>query len=250
MVFSKDIVVIHSIGKVGSSSLAASLKGGGRLVVHTHFFHAANLDFWEEYYLSSRGSVPANIFRSRALSKALETTERDIKIVVPFREPVSREVSSYFQDHEIFSELLDGSHDETMSLLRGIGARLADELPEKRWIELELRQFLGIDAMARHFDPSIGYLLFKDSNRAILIFRLEDLSDIYPRVFSDFLGFEVRPLRKANIGTEKRYATKYERYKTTRVLTDEQAKSIVAQQFFSWLYPDFEENFKRKWVRK
>ena len=250
MMFCKDIVVVHSIGKVGSSAIAASLKGRGRLVVHTHFFHASNLDFWEEYYRFSRGSVPANIFRSRALAKILETTGKSIKIVVPFREPVSRELSSYFQDHEIFSELLNGTHDEAMSTLRGIGARLADQLPEQRWIELELRRFLGIDATARHFDPSIGHLTFYGSNRAILIFRLEDLSKIYPRVFADFLEFEVKPLRKANIGSEKQYAKQYERYKTTRVLTNEQADSIVAQQFFSWLYADFEENIRLRWVRE
>ena len=247
---SKEIVLIHSIGKVGSSTLQKSLKKRGRLVIHTHFFHNDNILFWKGYYINSpRGTAPMHIYRGWAISGILDKTKKDIRIITPFREPVSREFSSLFQDNRVYPELLGDVH-QTSEILENIGCRLAKELPEERWINRELKQTLGFDIYNENFPCAEGFITLENENKKILVFRLENLESLFPSVFNDFLQTDAGRLINVNVGAQKAYSEKYKATRDKKILSENEILAIQNQQFWRWMYADFDINLRTRWGKE
>ena len=249
-VVSSEIVLIHSIGKVGSSTLQESLKKHRRLVIHTHFFNKENISYWKRYYIKSpRRAAPMHIYRGQAIAGILDKTKKDIRIITPFREPVSREFSSLFQDNRVYPELL-GDVDQAMGVLRKIGGRLAKELPEERWINRELKQTLGFDIYKENFPCSKGFITLEKDNKKILVFRLENLESLFPSVFDDFLHSYAGRLINVNVGAQKAYSKRYKAIREKKMLSENDILAIQNQQFWRWMYPDFDTKLKARWGKE
>ncbi len=249
-VMSSEIVLIHSIGKVGSSTLQESLKKRGRLVVHTHFLNKDNVLFWKRYYTNSpRRAAPMHIYRGRAIAGILDKTNKDIRIITPFREPVSREFSSLFQDNRVYPELL-GDVNQALGVLEKIGGRLAKELPEERWINLELKQTLGFDIYKENFPFAKGYITLEKDNKKILVFRLENLESLFPSVFDDFLLTFAGRLINVNVGAQKAYSDRYMAIRDEKMLSENEIRAIQNQQFWRWMYSDFDRKLRTRWGKE
>ena len=248
LIYNKEIIVIHSIGKVGSSSLYNSLKKRN-FIVHTHFFHEKNINFWSNYYQNSpRKSIPLHLYRSDALRRELRRFKQ-IKIITPFREPISREYSSLFQDNILFPSLVKGDINEASLTLKKIGQRLSHKLPEENWIDLEIQKFFQIDLFSQDFDETKKYLTYKKGNISLLVFRLEDVDIIYPVVLSNFIGQNLAPLKVTNTANKKIYSQAYTKLSTKPFLSKDQFEKIKNQKFYLWLYQKYQHQAKIKWVK-
>ena len=105
----QPLVIILTIGKVGSSSVYYSLKEQfTRRIFHIHYISEEGIKTsLSEHKTSSRKSVPLHLITSKILSELLKKINHKTYIITVFREPVQRKLSSFFQNLDQFKNEVD-----------------------------------------------------------------------------------------------------------------------------------------------
>ncbi|GAA4826801.1 putative capsular polysaccharide synthesis family protein [Algivirga pacifica] len=252
----KEIVLIYSIGKVGSSSVYSSIKSSEVNIptFHLHSLAPERIEEQKEYYRSGvRNSVPFHLIQSTAMLEALKSYNGKIYLLTPIREPISRELSSIFQDSFNFSNSKDDLKNDLSSTVNDKVKDLVSELPEYEWFERELKQVFNIDIFDVNFDfdPDQGYLYQTYDNLDFCLVRAENLNqsfrDITKKMFGEHNSIS---LSSANEASDKFYNTSYIEIKKEISLDEEQLEKVVNSSFIQKFYPDFISNIRRKWQRE
>ena len=183
---SSNWLLIYQMGKVGSTTLRASMDNIGIKSYHVHSFR----------YLSSY--IP---------------NANQIKIITLVREPVSRTLSAIFQNPADFPNY-DMSFDSIISRHLMEGRLLFD------WFDHELKEYFGIDIYAHPFDKEKGYSIIKQGNVEVLAMKLEKLNSL-EQVISEFIGAPQFKLINANIGNDKHYKYLYKNVKDAIIIPRE-----------------------------
>lgn len=191
-------VLIWNMGKVASTSVARSLWGyvGRRNVIATHF-------------LNKDGN-----YRSKALYNELfANSEKPISIIALTREPVGKNISSFFQNFETnvgipaekydlhINDLCDyffnnfNKHDTTIN-----------------WFDDNFKNYLGIDVYSYPFDPVQGYSIIDHGRYDILLLRSEATNDVKEKAIKELLGLDEFTLTNENVGSEKPYSRLYNEF--------------------------------------
>jgi hypothetical protein len=192
--------LIHSMGKVGSTSLRVGLDSLGSLfVLQTHRLNRQTVPL-RPYGLS--GDVPGHVYNSILVRMGWLDRGLPVTCLTGMREPVGRNASEFFERNRrriadmldegtarvdlLFSEFRDGfNHDEV------------DE-----WFDRELNDVFGIDVFAAPFDPIRGYGRITASDGSEILLYRADLSDAEKAVaIRGFLGVAADGLTVPRINT-------------------------------------------------
>ena len=99
---------MFSISKVGSSSIYNSIKKAKSInipIYHIHSLSQEQIVVQKKYYKNSnRKSLPMHLIQSSVISDALKNYKGKVYIFTLIREPISREISSVFQDSFNFTK--------------------------------------------------------------------------------------------------------------------------------------------------
>lgn len=247
----KQIVLIHTCGKVGSTAIQAALSPLRSVEsFQTHFISKLGVLRARQEHAGS-GQDPFHLKLGEEIQKQLEKyPERPVKVVTLVREPVARAVSNLFEN----PLLITGTKNlREISLERLMEYAELQVVPSLRymedWFESELSPLIGCDYFEREFDRESGFGVFDCGRFSVLSGRLESLSTSGGASLGRFLGFQsdIR-IEKKRGRDEYGEGSLYNVVKGKFNLPQEDLESIYSSRFCRHFYSGAEvEEFKRRW---
>ena len=136
----KDPVVVFTVGKVGSSSVSDAIDNSDFETLQVHVLGQR---------VRERAELRPQVRHLQASLRVLELIEAEeaIKFVSLFREPVSRNVSAFFQN---FAKLVGGDVEQlNVNQVQNLICETVPPHQTQQWIEDELAPVTGVD-VSRH----------------------------------------------------------------------------------------------------
>jgi len=252
MLKSNSLLLIHTIGKVGSSSVYSSLQGTihGNNMYHFHALNENRIKKEEAYYRSSlKRSIPYHLIKSKIVSELLKEYKGDIKIFSLIREPITRELSSIFQDSFNFSSSINLINEDMQDVINDKIEQMSKELPEIEWFDKEIQSNFGINVYDSDFDVEKGYQFYENGKAKLLLMRIDSLNDRFNEAcqlfFSDTQTFY---LEKDNISDDKFYNDSYRSMTKKCEISDKQLNGIINSKFVHKFYHDKITKIKDRWA--
>lgn len=265
----KRPILVHQMGKVGSSTVVASLKrvGPKRPIYHTHYFSPDRIAGIERrrkhYYNSPQFGRLHHIWQSQYLYKQIKNDSSTEKwpIITLTRDPIAFNISNFFSHIDVDNIANDGSVaissaeysfdtsiDEDISpLIELFFERFNHDLPLE-YFDIEFEGILGIDLYEEPFPTAKGYQIYRGELADVLLIRLENLNNCAQEAFTEFLGIEDLALVRRNIRSSEKDAGLYRRFKDAIVFPQSYIDKMYASEFCQTFYDDSEiEHFRRKW---
>lgn len=194
----RNIYLIYSMGKVGSSTFYSSLKEKIPLsaILHTHFL---SHNWLEKILPQLHHSFHLNIHQGKATKEFLKKNQnRKKKIVTLVREPMSRAISDCFQNWKHLYDSLDGKTSEDIFLR----LKNEDHHYTLSWFDSEFKEYLDFDIYSVPFNKELGHQTYYFDNFDLLCVKLEMLNKLDDDVFIDFFGFKL-DLKNSNLSKDK-----------------------------------------------
>ncbi len=262
----KPLLLVHTMGKVGSTSVAASLKSRGikraMTMYQPHFLSEEGIDFAEKLAISRAGSWEnltkkgrAGYLRNRLLNQELRRLRESggrVKVITMVRDPLATNLSGLFHNYRWWPAELKAQCDPpTADCLAAVESYFLDQythdVPDT-WFDMEVKSLYGVDVFAEPFDPERGYAIYRNDVADVLLIKLEKLNACAADAMRDFLGIEDFRLEETNVAEDKEYAAIYQAFRKQIALPDSYLdrmyNSRVARRFYS---PDEIAAFRRKW---
>ena len=263
-------VLVYQMGKVGSTSIALSVRQSlpGRAVYHFHTLVPERLDAIEtrsrSYVGTHREGKLYHVWQSQYLlqSGVLEDATSKPLVVTLTRDPVARNVSTFFEHIE--SKPLDDGRWHVISteygfeldVRRGDYDRLAELFLEKcrhaspvEFFDREIQRVFGLDVFEQEFDRERGYCVYETAHIRILVVRLGDLNRCHAEAFNDLTPGSHFELAKANVGGDKGYADLYEDFRHNLRLPAEYLDRMYGSRYAQHFYSAEEiEEQRSKWT--
>jgi hypothetical protein len=265
----KEMLFIHQMGKVGSTTIAASLRAAGvrrdKAVYQTHFLSEAGIAFRRELALAGYGSWDnmttkgkKGHMRGQMLhDKLVRMRERGdhCQVITLVRDPVATNVSGYFHKNEWWPDnVRDAVRGGRSDMLETLKADFMAAYPHHvplTWFDMEIKDMFGIDVFATPFPREKGYHIYRTPFADLLLIKLEKLNGVAETAFGEFLNVPQFKLVKTNTAEEKWYADAYDAFKgwleLPEAYLDEQYNSTYARHFYA---PEELAAFRGKWARR
>jgi hypothetical protein len=258
----RESVVVYQMGKVGSSTIVASLRAQNprRQIHHVHTLTRKGIADAEAVYHAIERNTGENVTaRSRHLwsSRYLRTRmQRPLqgekwKIITLVREPIARNLSSFFQtiDYPLPNFMARYEAGElSLDTVREVFLQQFDHGQVLRWLDEEVQRALGINVYTEDFPQARGYQIYAGEQCDLLLLKLEKLNECAAQAMHEFLGIEDFTLIKTNVAREKEYADAYRRLRNQLQLPDYYIRTIYASQYMRHFYSRAEiAEFTAKW---
>jgi len=187
-------IFLFQMGKVGSSSLKSTLSSNYRgLVVHAH-----------------DGKMLTE--KQKAILRWRKRLKLPIYVICPIREPLSRNISAFFQNFNRdtgfeFSDK-EWTSDELLELfLRHYPHNLCLE-----WFDSTLRPTFGVDVFSQPFPIEQKWKIYKYKSVRILVYRSDLERSAQLDVISRLIGQQFSGWTYSNISADKEYGEIYKRF--------------------------------------
>lgn len=254
-------ILVYQMGKVGSSTVAASLKASeiDNPVFHIHFMTAAGLfrklrEYQRAGLLWSARANHAFTGLGLAARRRLFRPDRWL-VITGVRDPIARGISSLFQTATYrHPELCTQGVPEVQAVLDFLHRhmRQGDRLVEStyRWLDRELKRALEIDPYEHPFDREQGYAIVESEDIRLLTYRLEDLGERLSTALAAFLETESSlPTVSRNVGSDKEYAARYRQVTRQFRLPEDRLRSLYDHRFMAHFYgPGGTERLIERWI--
>lgn len=261
---SYETVVIYQMGKVGSSTVKYSLGELGRPMnlYHVHALTQERIDWQQDAYknasrIKGKAVVHNHLVEGMYLRKLLDrNTQQRWKVITLIRDPIARNISTFFQslniffpewvkEHNIAQDTLVDHIEEMTELF----LNKADHQLPLVWFDKYLEPVFSIDVYNQEFPASKGYAIYSNEHVEMLLMKLEDLNHYAPAAFNEFLGIEGFELKKANITSEKAESKAYSKFKELIKLPDSYIDEMYSSKLVQHFYTQGEvDRFRSKWV--
>lgn len=201
-------ILLYQMGKVGSSTLESSLDGA--IHAHSLFGYGPCPPAQAVKPLVQRLNIAvASQIKRMALSKRSE-----VKIICPIREPMTRNISMFFQDlpywlceyYKKSGRQINRSDAGMQLLVDAFESVFCHDYPTQ-WFVREMQRLTGIDVYVEPFDKKQGYSIIKRGRYSILVIK-HDTLDANIELLSNFSGKPVK-LNRTNTGNQKWYGKLY-----------------------------------------
>jgi hypothetical protein len=244
-------VIVYQMGKVGSSTVYASLKERklDRSLYHVHSLTPEGIETGKRMYAQMirngadvSASRASHLFAGQYLRRRLERGlgEEEWKVITLMRDPIAINVAAFFQiiDHFVpsFAERYEAGVLEMEEVIEIFLNEFDHEEP-LRWFDFELKGALGVDVFASEFPKSKGYGIYRNGQVEVLVLKLEDLNRCAAAAFRDFLGIDNFRVRTKNVAEGKDYHAAYQEFKRgirlPRSFVDRMYESKCVRHFYS-----------------
>ena len=226
-------IYIFQMGKVGSLSLHSTLTSClGNKIVHAHCFEEMPPEEQELLVARQRAGLP-------------------IHFITPIREPISRNVSAFFQTfkRDTGSELSDRAwtQDELLALFL---QRYPHE-ESLEWFDVSFRPIAGFDVYAEAFPQRKKWAVYAKDSLKTLIFRSDLGRQEQLAVVSEFLGRKIDRWTLANQAEDKDYAEIYRKFCAHAVLPENYISRMSDSRFCRHFWSEAEIRANAaKWRRR
>ena len=182
-------VFVYQMGKVASTSVYESLRSQ----YSGHVFHG-------HYFSANHGNAEL-----RALYDYCNQTSPAIKVISLVREPISRNISAFFQNFKRDTGKSIEQCGQSMLELRDTFLKnYPHEIPWV-WFDNNIKRHFGIDVYEHTF-PTEGHLRLSDGSTELLLMR-HDLADQQKAsLVGEFVGLDGFSVARANVSSDKEYS--------------------------------------------
>lgn len=255
--FKQPPVIVLTPGKVGSSSVYSTIKKETKHpTFHIHLLSKKGIAKSTKSHISSdRKSRPLHLIVSKLLERKLKNYTRKIFVITIVREPISREVSAFFQNSEMYKNTLENSKleidtNKAKELLQiKLGTKMMEGL--EQWFDQEINQNFEIDIFSEPFNEKEKHIIFKKEKVSLLLMRMEDLNIVFPSAIKEFLNLERElGLQNSNVADNKHYAESYNKIKSDLKFKKEKIDQILNSKYFKHFYKEKEQEIKNKWAER
>ena len=261
-------VVLLQMGKVGSRTVWRSLLDAELDVPvwHLHYLSDEIIGRLESLYRQTWPEGNAvHLWRCQFLREKLDRGLGGLKIITLTRDPVSRNISSFFEScqfqplerpgaYRVRSVDYDFEARISSDDLRPLTSLFLEQLDHETplvFFDREFRAVLGIDVYSREFPKSKGYEIYRDRRADVLVIRLEDLANCAGEAMNAFLRLDDFKLINANVGREKDYGPIYEQFKKSVRLPKSYLDEMYGSRYAQHFYTDAEISaFRARWLEE
>ncbi len=262
----KQLVMIHTMGKVGSTTIAASLRACGvrqaTAMYQPHFVSAEGMAFaerlaiegvgsWEKLARKERRGLLRNRLLNRELGHKRAAGER-VKVITLVRDPVATNLSGLFHNYAWWPRELKARCAETApACLEALGDYFLNHYPQsvpETWFDMEVKPLYGIDVYAQPFDAQRGYAIYRNEFADVLVLKLEKLNACAPAAFREFMGLDDFRLVESNTADDKTYADLYKAFRRDLALPADYLERMYGSRYARHFYSAEElAAFRGKW---
>jgi hypothetical protein len=250
-------VLVHQMGKVGSSSVMKSIAAqpGLPTPMQTHFLSEKLLNVIQSHIDAGMLPLPVHLYHSWHLRRRPGFGPgAAFKVISLVRDPIARQISNVFQNPGFFSGLTDAGTGEIdpdrASALINARLREPDFFDDVfNWFDNEVRDVFGVDVLRSPFNQDAGFSVLGTGATEILLIQLEQLEGCGREAISRFLNL-AQPLalmsrnRRSRSDAADTYRTVLEQVR----IQDEILDRIYAHAFVRHFYsPEQIEEFRRRW---
>lgn len=210
---SEGTVLVYTMGKVGSSTIVNSIRKAGLMEVQPHSLTFSRRGSYFVLPEKNKTELAKDLYKTIlmkikvAVWKKLNQNKK-IKVITLVREPISRNISAFFEQSHYIS---DDINELGVCEVERLFWKYANHDAPLRWFDDEIKKVFGIDIYCISLNKD-KYSIVSKNNVDILVLRLENLSS-YESVIGDFLGKKNFKIINANIGTNKAYSHNYKKFK-------------------------------------
>jgi len=278
----KEPLLVYQMGKVGSTTIVNSLEAAGDVrskysIYHVHWLSPDRLLYEEELYKQAKEMYsghwlpahrfhPGYVWLGERLSRRilLRSDRTKWTIVTLLREPISRNISSFFQNvdtllsYDYRSKLRSTSREMVVEDLRRLfdknylhdGAIEQFDANPLTWFDTELKSVFDVDVYSSKFPTDKGYATYDTPRARVLLLRLEDLARNHSEAFKTFLHITDFTLVTKNTGRTKEYSDLYEAFVRDLVLPTNYLDKVYESKYTRHFYTEQEiERFRARWRR-
>ncbi|MGJ5642468.1 putative capsular polysaccharide synthesis family protein [Formosa sp. S-31] len=199
--FIKDIILVYTMGKVGSSTIYKTIKKHGpkAIVFHVHFL--------SDRYINETDSNRYNYQSNKRLAEKIRNTikafpRHRIKIISMVREPFSRDISNIFQNPIDFIGNRSLDDVDVLELIHSYNSKESHSYT-LNWFDKEFKEYTGVDVYELPFDKQKGFSISKTNGYEILLLKMESLNSIGKQALEEFIGCEIPNLEIENTIEDK-----------------------------------------------
>lgn len=209
----ENLVLIYQPGKVGSSSLEASISSG--VNIHGFFdYYPCPPALKMRYSFAQRMKLKAYRFA------ALQTvrSRKNTKIILPVRDEADRNVSMFFQDFSFWyasyiSKVVGKHKNESKSLITDCFESVFPHFIADTWFESEFKRLTGSGLEAINFDKARGFSQQRFGSYDCFFITTSVLSsDLGREAIEQFVGMQI-DWQDTNRGRKKWYAPIYREFR-------------------------------------
>jgi hypothetical protein len=225
-------VFIYQMGKVASSSTYQSLKKQySGACIQSHSFTRNNDNIHVKF-----------------LFEILQREKLPLKIISMVREPISRNISAFFQNFERDTGVKHKANQHSVEELKDIFLRNYNHEIPLIWLDENINKNFGIDVYKSPF-PEKGYDIFKNREVELLLFKHNLEDRIKEEILGDFIGITNFKLTSANVGEEKEYASTYKKFCELN-LPEYYLDQMLNSKYATHFYNKKLKEIRKRWVEK
>lgn len=255
-------IYILQMGRVGSASVVTAIaQAYQEIQSDTPVYHSHYISIYEKVTERARQDLEnpnlalAGIERrDRVVRENLLTqlkNNRPIKIISLVRDPVARNVSTFFFAFPQF--VPDWKEREAQNLLPASTLNTIFESKRKfiqtalNWFDEQIKDTLGLDVYAVPFDTARGWQVYKKGQVELLLLRMEDLHRTGEDALRKVLHLPHLKMVKVNTGEEREAYELYRRF-LTHPISQEYLEMTYATKLARHFYTKAEiEQFIQRW---
>lgn len=257
-----EFILLYQMGKVASRSIEKSLINAGYNVWSPHVLKGVLNRQLFKYkriykYIGLKG-MSKRIIKKLANNKKIFLLKRakPLKIISLVREPISRNVSMFFQNIHIPLINIANSVDIRKQENSSINVLITEFFNKFNshhgieWFDRELKAVFNVDVYNYDFDKMKGYTIINQDNISLLIIKLEMLELIGDKIIGDFIGNHNIKIQKTNTANVKWYSRVYNEFNQKIEYSDEYLDSLYNSKYMKHFYSEkeikeFREKFKK-----
>lgn len=227
---------IYQMGKVGSRSIFYSLEDiSYRPVVHFH------------YIAQERRIHP---YTARFIERQLSAKRRKINIICSIREPVSRNISSYFHDYEAITGKSPADNNTSLEELIEQFYEINHNERGLIWFDDEFYRLLNINVYDYEFPKTQGFQHIIKGRFNVLIYKLELPDEKKVQIICDFLNLQNFSIRRVNVTNKKKYSNIYKTFLQNIVVRDDYLNDMYNSKYAKHFYSTDEiDKLRSKWKK-
>jgi len=234
-------VILYQMGKVGSSSLKATLEHYEFKSLHIHRYYFRN------------NERPTNL--KRLIVKARHNTKlnsllksKKVKVITLYRDPLPRNISSFFQNLDVYFTKKEMKNLNYEKLKQKFNTSFRFHNTPNNWFDIELKRKLDIDVFEFPFDKEKGYSIIKKGNIELLVCTTSKINTL-EKEFAQFLELDEFKLINKNVGNNKWYRDLYKEFKDKYKPSEEILSKLYESKTINHFYlASIIKTMRNKWL--
>ncbi len=243
-------IIIYTMGKVGSTSLYYSLKSVfGSKVLFVHRMKKENIALYNKPF-KENNIKPDRSALATYIKKKLIDKKKPLSVITMVREPIARNISSFFQSFRAYNNGLDFKSVPIDIATENFINNFPHDAPQY-WFDHEFLPTIGINLEQIQFDITQKVSFLKNENYKVLLMRIDledDKKDEYLQKFTNNSDIKIG-INNAHF--QKEYSSYYREFLNKITLPQELINDIYSAKYLSFFYSKEEiKLFKNKWNKK